>query len=204
LKPENIFVDSNFQVKIGDLGFARDNPQGANLATICGTLYYTPPEMVRRDLYDGQKADIWAVGIIAYVMAVSALPWKSIDQAGIAEEILAGEITLPPDFPDPLKVVISLCTRLDPTQRPTATELLELAWMKDERKIYERSTARGMSSGAISRPLVDATIYGTLGSHRRVCHRDGAKKIRIKPIRVVNSETLRSGKFFLHLKESTS
>ena len=76
LKPENIFLDSNHTLKIADFGFAgpvqgRDG-QG-NLATKCGTLNYMAPEIHLGMPYKGQLVDIFASGIIMFMM-VSATP----------------------------------------------------------------------------------------------------------------------------------
>ncbi|KAL4467266.1 hypothetical protein ABPG72_010073 [Tetrahymena utriculariae] len=73
LKPENILIHNNV-AKICDFGFAR--PLGCNelTTTVCGTAEYMPPELHQQMPYD-YKADIWALGVLLYVMVFGHLPF---------------------------------------------------------------------------------------------------------------------------------
>lgn len=67
MKPENVLLDENDNVKVGDFGFARW--MKSNTAdTSCGSPHYAAPEVIQGDAYDGRAADIWSVGVIFYVL----------------------------------------------------------------------------------------------------------------------------------------
>lgn len=71
LKPENLLLDKDYNLKIADFGFARDlsGDQGnAKLATRCGTVPYMAPEIFLANQYSGQSVDLFAAGIILFVM----------------------------------------------------------------------------------------------------------------------------------------
>lgn len=68
LKLENIVIDDRHNVKLIDFGFATATYPGEKLKTHCGTPSYMAPELCQRREYDGYKTDVWALGIIAFVM----------------------------------------------------------------------------------------------------------------------------------------
>ena len=47
------------------------------LTTYCGTPAYMSPEIVKKQPYVGGKADIWALGVMLYVMVVGVLPFRA-------------------------------------------------------------------------------------------------------------------------------
>mmetsp|Transcript_28409 Transcript_28409/g.78081 ORF Transcript_28409/g.78081 Transcript_28409/m.78081 type:complete len:379 (-) Transcript_28409:265-1401(-) len=81
LKPENILLASkvsNTDVKISDFGLAkmsRDFPRRLPRShSICGSDFYLAPEVIKQEEY-GREIDIWAVGVIAYVLLSGSLPF---------------------------------------------------------------------------------------------------------------------------------
>jgi serine/threonine protein kinase len=181
LKPDNIFVDKSGRVTIGDFGFAKAS--SGMTSTICGTLDYTAPEILQEKNYDGRKADIWSIGILIYVMGSRILPWTSPDSAGVAAEIKAGVIPMPLDFPMELRNLIQMCTKMDPKERPTPTQLLETQWLREEQVPWARQFGVAGKKEPVSRSLM-----ASKGSVAR----ESAKLILSKPtVRPFNSEKLR-------------
>jgi len=85
LKPENLLLDDVDCLKISDFGMATIFRLQGNerlLSTRCGTLPYIAPELLVRDVYNGEPADIWSCGIILVAMLTGELPWDkaSVDQ----------------------------------------------------------------------------------------------------------------------------
>lgn len=81
LKPENILLASkvsNVDVKISDFGLAklsRDYPRRLPRShSICGSDFYLAPEVIKQEEY-GREIDIWAVGVISYVLMSGSLPF---------------------------------------------------------------------------------------------------------------------------------
>ena len=132
LKPDNIFIDEELHVKLGDFGLVREAADGPILTTVCGTPMYNAPEVLAHKTYDGKKADVWGLGIVLCCMETGRLPWTSGDAADIQKQIISGDVTLPAEVPKAVAEVILACLRKDPEARPTVHEVLEMDWLKGE------------------------------------------------------------------------
>ena len=77
LKLENILVSDKQRVKIIDFGFSIRTPEDVMLKICCGTSSYMAPEIVRKTDYSGFKADIWALGVVLYVLLTGRFPFKA-------------------------------------------------------------------------------------------------------------------------------
>jgi serine/threonine protein kinase len=137
LKPENIVLDSRMIVKICDLGFAGCSSNGLQ-STVCGSIPYMPPEMFANMPYDGTKADIWSLGIVAYVMATARIPWASLDPSEMIKQISSRSLTFPADFPPELIPFINACTRMNPWDRPSAAQLMKMPWISEESRFCKQ------------------------------------------------------------------
>mmetsp|Transcript_33207 Transcript_33207/g.32623 ORF Transcript_33207/g.32623 Transcript_33207/m.32623 type:complete len:123 (+) Transcript_33207:655-1023(+) len=68
LKSQNLFLTKDGVLKIGDFGIAKELETIKKLTeTNVGTPYFMSPEVVRGEPY-GEKADVWAIGVILYEM----------------------------------------------------------------------------------------------------------------------------------------
>ena len=79
LKPENILFDRDFTLKVSDFGLARDakgNHGNHQLSSRVGTEGYKAPE-VENGNYEGLKADIFATGVILFIMYTGTPPFLS-------------------------------------------------------------------------------------------------------------------------------
>ncbi|GMI96071.1 SNF1-RELATED PROTEIN KINASE 3.10, CBL-interacting protein kinase 7 [Hibiscus trionum] len=77
VKPQNLLLDQNGNLKVSDFGLSALPEQLSNglLHTACGTPAFTAPEVVRRKGYDGSKADAWSCGVILFVLLAGKLPF---------------------------------------------------------------------------------------------------------------------------------
>ena len=78
MKLENIFLGENYNVKIGDFGFAgpklgRDGK--GHLTTRFGTRTYMAPEIIESKSYSGELVDIFAAGVILFIMVAGTYPF---------------------------------------------------------------------------------------------------------------------------------
>uniref|UniRef100_A0A4W3HX78 calcium/calmodulin-dependent protein kinase n=1 Tax=Callorhinchus milii TaxID=7868 RepID=A0A4W3HX78_CALMI len=141
LKPENLLLASKMKgaaVKLADFGLAIE-VQGDQQAWFgfAGTPGYLSPEVLRKDPY-GKPVDMWACGVILYILLVGYPPFWDEDQHRLYQQIKAGAY----DFPSPewdtvtpeAKDLINKMLTINPAKRITATEALKHPW------ICQRST----------------------------------------------------------------
>jgi len=79
VKPENLFIDSDGHVVLGDFGLARKLTLGGNTISsddMFGTPAYTPPEIFTGEAY-GCEVDIWAFGVMLYELITGKEAFKS-------------------------------------------------------------------------------------------------------------------------------
>ncbi|KAM9004379.1 ribosomal protein S6 kinase-related protein isoform 4-T4 [Sarcophilus harrisii] len=76
LKMENILLDERGHLKLTDFGLSRHLPQGERAYTICGTLQYMAPEVLRGGPYN-HVADWWSLGILLFALAAGKFPLQA-------------------------------------------------------------------------------------------------------------------------------
>lgn len=77
LKLENLLLDSHYNLKIADFGLSttvESSYGGGVMHTRVGTERYMPPEMLEKNAYVGICADLFAAGIILFVLVVGIMP----------------------------------------------------------------------------------------------------------------------------------
>ncbi|KAM4030534.1 calcium/calmodulin-dependent protein kinase type II subunit gamma isoform 14-T14 [Anomaloglossus baeobatrachus] len=145
LKPENLLLASKCKgaaVKLADFGLAIE-VQGDQQAWFgfAGTPGYLSPEVLRKDPY-GKPVDIWACGVILYILLVGYPPFWDEDQHKLYQQIKAGAY----DFPSPewdtvtpeAKNLINQMLTINPAKRITADQALKHPW------VCQRSTVASM------------------------------------------------------------
>ena len=76
LKLDNILMDVGTKtIKIIDFGFSLHVKPDEKLNIFCCTPHYMDPDIVRRQAYNGPAADVWACGVILYIIFVCKLPF---------------------------------------------------------------------------------------------------------------------------------
>ncbi|XP_019721488.1 calcium/calmodulin-dependent protein kinase type II subunit delta-like [Hippocampus comes] len=117
LKPENLLLASkckNAAVKLADFGLAIE-VQGDQQAWFgfAGTPGYLSPEVLRKEAY-GKPVDIWACGVILYILLVGYPPFWDEDQHKLYQQIKAGayDVSLPPSSSLLLSPLASLFSAL--------------------------------------------------------------------------------------------
>lgn len=131
IKPDNIFLTDQGICKLADFGLSRHVPDGAKLRQPCGSFAFFSPEIVSDKLFDPLKADIWAAGVSFYYFATGMLPWHFTDEDSLRKAIISGIFDAPSEI-DPLFLeLITSMLALDPLKRPTATQLLNSPYFRD-------------------------------------------------------------------------
>jgi len=182
LKPENLLLASKEKgaaVKLADFGLAVDS-DGDKFAWhgFAGTPGYLSPEVLRKEPY-GKPVDVWACGVILYILLVGYPPFWDEDQHRLYAQIKAAAY----DYPSPewdtvtkeAKELIDAMLAIDPKKRITASEALKHPWIADRQMCastfhrqetingLKRFNARRKLKGAILTTVFARRISGTSG-----------------------------------------
>lgn len=154
IKPENLLVcdyswmdtrtkgnqgdnssDYSFKIlKLADFGLAIELDPGDKLYDVCGTPNYVAPEILSESGYD-HKVDVWAAGVIAFVLLCGFPPFVSPDndQDELFDQILMGkfEFSSPAfdEISDQAKQLISHMLQVDPEERASAKQVHQHPWI---------------------------------------------------------------------------
>lgn len=94
IKPDNVMIDHQGQVKVMDFGLARlSGSQGYSAAT-GGTIGYMPPEQMMRESLDA-RCDEWALASLTYEMISGQNPFLANDLSAALDRIDEAELVLP-------------------------------------------------------------------------------------------------------------
>lgn len=139
MKSENIFLDLEGNVKIGDFGNSVQLTKENDLrSTMAGSPFWLCPEIISQNLY-GTPSDIWSLGIIAIELVDGHTPHQNAK--GFTH--LFQLITTSPSPKVSLKAskiseVFNLCTEKNPQNRPTAETLLLNPELQKDYSDYKR------------------------------------------------------------------
>uniref|UniRef100_A0A8C1YUA9 Serine/threonine-protein kinase DCLK2 n=1 Tax=Cyprinus carpio TaxID=7962 RepID=A0A8C1YUA9_CYPCA len=146
IKPENLLVceypNGIKSLKLGDFGLATvvEGP----LYTVCGTPTYVAPEIISESGY-GLKVDIWAAGVITYILLCGFPPFRSEKnlQEDLFDQILVGHLEFPSPFwdniTDSAKDLIGHMLQVNVEARYTAEDVLSHPWITENDAAMENN-----------------------------------------------------------------
>lgn len=122
VKPANVLLDSDNQVKLTDFGIAAalDDAPLTSAGQLIGTLLYMSPEQARDTTLDG-RSDLYSLGLIFYEMLTGTHPRRNLSNAAIlgmlAAEEKAPPLAFPPSVPAEVQAVVKNLLRYRPVDR---------------------------------------------------------------------------------------
>lgn len=141
LKLENIMYDKdNKRLKIIDFGFAtktsKINPdtgikEKILLNTFCGSLNYTPPEIIKKVKFDGKQADIWSLGVVCFILLTGKFPFDAYHPNEVYKSIVQGSFVFPEHLSPGAKSFLNCMLDIYPDNRSNVTSLLKHSWLND-------------------------------------------------------------------------
>jgi len=128
VKPENIFLvdaDGDAFVKVLDFGIAKHRASAAmdltQTSALLGTPYYMSPEQLVSPKGIDRRADLWSVGVVAYVCVVGVLPFRAETVGALSLAVHKGEFTLPTavssELPAALDAFFTRALQVEPEAR---------------------------------------------------------------------------------------
>ena len=151
LKPENILMDNksdDLTIKIIDWGCAQTVKTTKKSKQADGTAYYIAPEVLKGEY--NEKCDIWACGVIFYILLCGYPPFNGESDEEIFIEILKGQVEFPEEdwseVSEEAKDLIQKMLTKDPNQRISALDSMKEPWFKkfEEKTQYDKKLAKNV------------------------------------------------------------
>ncbi|PSS21305.1 CDPK-related protein kinase [Actinidia chinensis var. chinensis] len=136
LKPENFLFTSkeeNSPLKAIDFGLSDFVKPDERLNDIVGSAYYVAPEVLLRSY--STEADVWSVGVIAYILLCGSRPFWARTESGIFQTVLKADPSFDespwPSVSSEAKDFVKRLLNKDPRKRMTAAQALSHPWIRN-------------------------------------------------------------------------
>jgi len=132
IKFENVMLDANDHVKIGDFGMSKTATVKQQLATRCGSTRYISPEMALMqpgDSYDGRAMDIWSSGVLLFAMLTGTLPFPQEALGDMLKAIARGRFSIPGNVSPDARDLISKMMAVDARKRIKLDAIRQHPWL---------------------------------------------------------------------------
>lgn len=129
IKLENVLINNEGVVKVIDFGFATCCKRGRKTFMYCGTPNYMAPEIVKKEEYEGFPVDVWAAGVLLYLLVTGGFPFGSNKEAKVFKNILKNQIVFPEYLSCECKDLIKKMLESEPEKRILAEEVLVHPWV---------------------------------------------------------------------------
>lgn len=122
IKPQNIVLLNNGNIKVTDFGIARFSRSDTRTMTesAIGSVHYISPEQARGDIVD-EKADIYSAGVVLYEMITGKVPFEGESAVSVAIQQMQKDAVMPreinPDIPLGLEQITMKSMQKKPADR---------------------------------------------------------------------------------------
>ena len=149
IKLDNVLIEETTRaIKLIDFGFSVVTPSdGGKLKIFCGTPSYMAPELVRKHSYDGKQVDMWALGVLLYVMLTGVLPFRGSTEKELFDKIQKGKFCMTHsrlESSRDAQLLIKGLLRVDGQARMTAEQVINHPFVKCDDlnlSIYESASS---------------------------------------------------------------
>jgi serine/threonine protein kinase len=130
VKPANILVTPEGQIKLGDFGIAHISTQISGSGNLSGTPAYLSPEQIQDNLQDS-RSDLFSLGIVLYEMSTGVQPFKGDSVGAVCAQIISISPPSPshcnPSLPPAFDEIVMRCLAKNPADRYASAEALAAA-----------------------------------------------------------------------------
>ncbi len=215
VKPSNILLDENDNVKVMDFGIARmaEGPGLTMTGTQMGTLVYMSPEQIRDSKHVDEKTDVYSLGVSFYEMLTGRPPYdeQNSNDFDIRVNIVQNEL------PDPRKIypfisdrslfLLSGFTKKERDERLPLSALISDEILETQRTttvakpkpVLEKKHEVSSINKAVAQITIDTNMIFVEGGSFQMGSADGSDNQ--KPVHEVRVSSFWIGKYQITQKE---
>ncbi len=104
-------------IQIIDFGFSVCVKNDQTINNFCGTPTYMAPEIVSKKEYFGAPVDVWALGVLLYVLMCGTFPFKAQEEKELYRKIIKGTYEFPQHLSYGAKNLIAKMLFYNPYER---------------------------------------------------------------------------------------
>jgi len=134
LKCENLLLDYQNNIKVTDFGFARFFEEPAISKTFCGSAAYAAPEILQGIAYYIPLHDIWAMGVILYIMVCASMPYDDSNVKKMIRDQLEKKVAFSKSKPvsKEVKDLIGHILEVNTKKRYSIAQIFAHPWMNPD------------------------------------------------------------------------
>ena len=119
-----MLIDSNKVAKLIDFGFSTKMKISKKVKMFCGTPSYMSPEILNKVPYSGLSSDIWALGVLFFVLLAGYFPFIGQNDEELFHRIKNRNFNFPKNIKSEERKVINKMLEINPETRITAQQIL--------------------------------------------------------------------------------
>lgn len=123
IKLENVIISSTGEVKVIDFGFSTCIPNDKKVKMFCGTPSYMAPEIANKTEYCGPPVDVWATGVLFFVLVSGKFPFKGSTDKKLYHRISTNDPVFETPISDEAKQIILQMMAKNADDRPTTADV---------------------------------------------------------------------------------
>lgn len=190
IKPSNFLIDKYDRIKIGDFGLSRRLDYQCNCKDGKGTPLFMSPEILQQRECNPMKGDIWALGITLYFLITGVFPFYATNKDELAYQIERGVYAVERITDTLIRQIVTACLVVDPDNRPTIDEILEMPYFKY--KEIPRVKSDMGSVDLIIRPRASNTMKNSLLCCNSLTHTQLKSLKKLRKLRCKSTDVVLS------------